>query len=127
MGMEELNSEDEYDAEWFGSDKDYDVNSVVDSGTDELHVIADTELEEEITAFVATVQTSYFSPQQPNSRLLQGDLSCTHNSAGKIESGWTGCWLRDFGKQTKRARSVHGISAQSQPLVDFVKCIGLGG
>ena len=58
-----------------GSDEDYDINSVVDSGSDEWHVIADTELKEEITASAATIQTSYFSPQQPNSRLLQGHVS----------------------------------------------------
>ena len=29
-----------------GSDEDYDVNSVMDSGSAEWHVIADTELEE---------------------------------------------------------------------------------
>ena len=37
-----------------GPDEDYDVNSVVDSGPDEWHVIADTELEEEITVSAAT-------------------------------------------------------------------------
>ena len=50
------------------------MSIVVDSGTDEWHVIADTELEEEITASAATVQTSYYSPQQLNSRLLREEL-----------------------------------------------------
>ena len=36
-----------------GSDEEYHVNSVVDSGSDEWHVIADTELEE-FTASYAT-------------------------------------------------------------------------
>ena len=36
-----------------GSDEDYDVNSVMDSGSDEWHVIANVELEE-FTASYAT-------------------------------------------------------------------------
>ena len=60
-----------------GSDEESDVKSVVDSGPDEWHVFADTELEEEITASAATKHRpdQPFSPQQPNSRLLQGGLS----------------------------------------------------
>ena len=60
-----------------GPDEDYDVKSVVDSGPDEWHVFSDTELEEEITASAATKHhpDQLFSPQQPNSRLLQGGLS----------------------------------------------------
>ena len=108
-----------------GSDEEYDVNSVVDGGPDEWHVIVDTEFEEEITVSAATMHRPdhLFSSQEHNSRILQ----CMHKSAGKIESGWTGWWLRDFGKQAKRARSVHGIYSQSQPLAEFVKCIGIGG
>ena len=60
-----------------GSDEDYDVNYVMDSGLDEWHVIADTELEEEITVSAATKyrRDQLFSPEQSNSRLIQGDLS----------------------------------------------------
>ena len=59
-----------------GSDEESDVNSVVNSGPDEWHVIADTELEE-ITASAATKHRpdQLFSQQQPNSRLLQRGLS----------------------------------------------------
>ena len=59
-----------------GSDEDYDVNSVMDSGSAEWHVIADTELEEFTASYaISTAQSSCFSKQQSNSRLIQGDLS----------------------------------------------------
>ena len=60
-----------------GSDEEYDVNFVVDGGPDEWHVIVDTEFEEEITVSAATMHRPdhLFSPQDHNSRILQGALS----------------------------------------------------
>ena len=55
-----------------GSDEEYHVNSVMDSGSAEWHVIADTELEEFTASYaISTAQISYFSQQQSNSRLIQ--------------------------------------------------------
>ena len=60
-----------------GPDEDYDVNSVMDSGSDEWHAITDTELKEEFTLSAATKhrRDQLSSPEQSNSRLIQGDLS----------------------------------------------------
>ena len=97
------------------SDENYGVNSVVDSGTDEWHVIADTELEEEITASAATVQTSYYSPQQLNSRLLREELPVYTQIRRKNRKrmDWLlVTWLWEAGEESqKSARDIRAITA----------------
>ena len=76
-----------------GSDEEYDVNSVVDGGPDEWHVIVDTEFEEEITVSAATKhrRDQLFSPKQSNSRLIQGGLSA-HTQIRQKNRKWMD-WL----------------------------------